>query len=296
MRIGEKIKNIRTAKDMTQKQLAGEKITRNMLSRIESGAATPSLDTLLYIAGRLNVSPGYLLAEGEDELMYRKMYLIENIRRAFRGGELEICRDLCLSSGLEGDDEINLILARCCAGLAKEKFSAGKIRQAARLFEEAAEYAGRSAYESGTILAEAGIYLRYMRRISQTLGGELPGQMVSDGLAFGDPFCVYVVLLERLMEGAELSGLKNPGYEDTQNPYSAHIKSKAAVREGRHHEARELLLEILNSRSAAPKPFYYNVFYDLELCSKEIGDYRGAYEYAAGKLNLLEKMFSEAEV
>ncbi|MGI6167481.1 MAG: helix-turn-helix domain-containing protein [Eubacteriales bacterium] len=296
MRLGEKIRRIRTAKDMTQKQLAGDRITRNMLSRIESGAATPSLDTLLYIAGRLNVSPGYLLAEGEDELMYRKMYLIENIRRAFRGGELEICRDLCLSSGLEGDDEINLILAKCCAGIAKEKFSAGKLRQAAHFFEEAAEYAGRSAYDSGTILAEAGIYLRYMRRISQTLGGELPGQKVSEGLAFGDPFCVYVVLLERLMDGAELSQLKNPGYEDTQNPYDTHIQAKVAVREGRYHGARELLLEILNSHIVAPKPFYYNIFYDLELCSKEIGDYRGAYEYSAGKLNLLEKMLSDTEV
>ena len=62
MEIGEKIKMLRTAKLMTQKELAGSEITRNMLSRIENGAAQPSLDTLRYIAKKLNVSAGFLLA------------------------------------------------------------------------------------------------------------------------------------------------------------------------------------------------------------------------------------------
>ncbi len=40
MTIGEKIKKIRTAKLMTQSELAGSEITRNMLSRIENGFAS----------------------------------------------------------------------------------------------------------------------------------------------------------------------------------------------------------------------------------------------------------------
>ena len=60
MEIGEKIKKLRTEKLMTQKELAGPEITRNMLSRIENGAAQPSLDTLRYIAKKLNVSVSYL--------------------------------------------------------------------------------------------------------------------------------------------------------------------------------------------------------------------------------------------
>ena len=39
MSIGEKIKNVRTAKMLTQKDLAGDAITRNMLSKIENGVA-----------------------------------------------------------------------------------------------------------------------------------------------------------------------------------------------------------------------------------------------------------------
>ena len=55
------------------------------------------------------------------------------------------------------------------------------------------------------------------------------------------------------------------------------------------------MLGILTSDSTAPDPFYYNVFFDLEICSKETDNYRGAYEYAAGKVSLLERMLSEAE-
>ena len=50
MEIGEKIKKIRTAKLMTQSELAGTEITRNMLSQIENGSAQPSMATVLYIA------------------------------------------------------------------------------------------------------------------------------------------------------------------------------------------------------------------------------------------------------
>ena len=72
MNIGGKIKKLRTAKMMTQSDLAGTEITRNMLSRIENGSANPSLETICYLANRLHVSPGFLLAEEVDEKIYFK--------------------------------------------------------------------------------------------------------------------------------------------------------------------------------------------------------------------------------
>ena len=73
MNIGEKIRSLRVAKLMTQSELAGNQITRNMLSSIENGNAQPSLTTILYIAERLNVPVGFLLAEEGDEIVYQKM-------------------------------------------------------------------------------------------------------------------------------------------------------------------------------------------------------------------------------
>jgi transcriptional regulator with XRE-family HTH domain len=52
---------------MTQQELAGEYITRNMLSRIENGFALPSIPTLLYLAEKLGVPAGYLLADETEE-------------------------------------------------------------------------------------------------------------------------------------------------------------------------------------------------------------------------------------
>ena len=69
MDIGTKIKELRTAKCMTQSQLAGDYMTRNMLSRIENGAVKPSLSTTVYISERLKVPVGYILTEVDDELI-----------------------------------------------------------------------------------------------------------------------------------------------------------------------------------------------------------------------------------
>ena len=59
MNLGEKIKAARLERHMTQKDVVGDYITRNMLSKIENGSATPSVKTLEYLAG----APQFLWAE-----------------------------------------------------------------------------------------------------------------------------------------------------------------------------------------------------------------------------------------
>ena len=63
MDIGQKIKAARLEAGLSQRQLCGEVITRNMLSLIESGRARPSMDTLRYLAGQLEKPMGYFLEE-----------------------------------------------------------------------------------------------------------------------------------------------------------------------------------------------------------------------------------------
>lgn len=298
MNIGKKIKSIRSQKQMTQRQLAGDHITRNMLSRIENGGALPSLQTIIYLAGRLNISPGFLLAEGEEELLFRKFYRIENIKRAYRDGELRICRDLCRGAGLEEEDEICLILACCALGIAKEEFASGRLRSAGGYLEEAVDSAGRGAYCNDSFRAEAAVYFRYMRKISPTLGGELTGPPPPEGLSHGDRFCRYVIALEALDSlppGGKSDGIIGQEAFETDDPYAAHIRARRAMREENFDLGGEALRSILNSNSAIPDPVLYAVFCDLELCSRESNDYRSAYEYAAVGRNLLERMLSEPE-
>ena len=94
MNIGEKIKRLRTEKMMTQSELSGDQITRNMLSLLEKGKAVPSVQTLIYLAGRLGVSPGYLLADAQEEEFFLKSEKLCEIRLAYSQKNYSICLDL----------------------------------------------------------------------------------------------------------------------------------------------------------------------------------------------------------
>lgn len=63
MELGEKIKQTRIAAGLSQRQLCGETITRNMLSQIEHGTASPSVATLRFLAAGLGKPVSYFLDE-----------------------------------------------------------------------------------------------------------------------------------------------------------------------------------------------------------------------------------------
>jgi transcriptional regulator with XRE-family HTH domain len=63
MQLSERIKQARLEMGLSQRQLCGQTITRNMLSLIESGKARPSMDTLAYFAKVLGKPMGYFLEE-----------------------------------------------------------------------------------------------------------------------------------------------------------------------------------------------------------------------------------------
>lgn len=59
--VGLRIREARTEKGMSQKDLVGERFSKSYISSIERGKITPSLKALEYIAKRLGVSVAYLL-------------------------------------------------------------------------------------------------------------------------------------------------------------------------------------------------------------------------------------------
>lgn len=65
MELGEKLRKARKAAGLSQRQLCGDAITRNMLSQIEHGTAKPSMGTLQYLASRLQKPVSYFLEDGD---------------------------------------------------------------------------------------------------------------------------------------------------------------------------------------------------------------------------------------
>ena len=71
--IGEKVREYRLKKGMTQTALAGETITRNMLSQIENGSAQPSVATITELAEKLEAPMEYFFSEIDDIDVFRKI-------------------------------------------------------------------------------------------------------------------------------------------------------------------------------------------------------------------------------
>jgi transcriptional regulator with XRE-family HTH domain len=296
MEIGAKIKKLRTSKMMTQSELAGHQITRNMLSQIENGSALPSLSTILYIAERLNVPAGFLLAEGDDEFIYRKMNAMGNIKRAYRVGDYRICRDICLSVLDEEDDEIQLILAECAFALAREAFQNGHLHESCRLFDEAIEYADKTIYRADHIRIVAFGYFTYMHDISLTLYSEHLNlndcNQRRESFSCSDEFCRYVGAIQT----EETHALEYVSqYPEKEQVLARHVEALLFIREGAYDTAIGRLQELLNGDTSIPEPVIYSIFENLEVCCRESGDYKGAYEYANNKVGMLDRLLTESD-
>ncbi|MCH5192925.1 MAG: helix-turn-helix transcriptional regulator [Oscillospiraceae bacterium] len=147
---GRIIKEARIAKKMTQSEVVGSFITRNMLSQIESGNATPSVKTLEYLSQTLDIPISELMPRGDEESCPESG---ADIYRLVRAKELLSGReyfDAIEAIGEENEwgalsDEFYAVLARCYLGLAEETADTDAVR--------AVEYARRAAS-----LSEKGLY------------------------------------------------------------------------------------------------------------------------------------------
>ena len=297
MNIGERIRELRISKLMTQADLAGDHITRNMLSCIENGSANPSLSTIVYIAGRLGVPAGFLLAEQGDEMAYRKMSNLSNIKKAYTTGDVQSCRSLCLSGCPEPDDEISLLLANCDTGIAVEEFWSGKLRSSCRFFDEALSYAEKTIYSTDALVAEIKEYFRYMERISHTLYSDLLDEEKVLSVKSNSIISRYLDALDALERGdtSVAEQLINRLSESGSNSFfAAHLQNKLLIVSKNYKQAQKALQQLLQD-NATPlnKIELYTVLEDLEICCRENEDYKNAYRYASEKVELLEQLLQE---
>ncbi len=293
MHIGERIRELRVSKLMTQSELAGKGITRNMLSCIENGSANPSLSTILYIAKRLGVPAGFLLAEEGDEIVYRKMSNLSNIKRAYTAGDYRGCRSLCFSGCPKPDDEISLLLASCDEKIAEEEFFNGRLHSSCRFFDEALNYAEKTVYPTQHIEAEARVFFHYMERISSTLYSDVLDMTKELSVTSTSVFSYYNDTLDALDNGDPSSA---DGFLSAISPdvfWHKHIGIRKMILQGEHKASIKLLLELLHDSVSLNPINLYIVLCELENCYREIEDFKEAYRYANEKIALLEQLLKE---
>lgn len=138
MTLGKKLRSARLEAGITQRQLCGEEITRNMLSQIENGSAKPSMQTLQYLAKQLGRPVSWFLEE--DGAVSTNLQVILSAREAFTQGNWESCHQV-LQSYREPDvlldQEYRLLLQETLLSLAEEAANQGKKPYALSLLAQA---------------------------------------------------------------------------------------------------------------------------------------------------------------
>lgn len=218
MELGEKIRSARLEAGLSQRQLCGEEITRNMLSLIEHGTARPSMKTLTLLAQRLGKPVSWFLEE-------------------------------------DAPDFSSLTASADALHQAEKALTEGKDLYAAQLLEH--------------------VTAPLLLREKLLLGAKLPGADLKD-------ICEKLPSLdeELLLRAAAALDDRNPGRceallmaaEDHTSPRWNFLNGRLCMARSQWDAAAKHLILCETEYPEATAL--------LEICFRELGDYKRAYEYA----------------
>ena len=154
MTVGEKIRRRRGELGLTQREVAGENVTRNMICRIERGDCLPSLDTLRSVAKALSVSVAYLVSEEDDYAAFSVMEALPALREAYRRTRYADVLTLTEKLPPEGvSDEVAALAAAASLGLAERSMRDGNLKKIPEYVDRAKQYAEKTVFPTDWLLA-----------------------------------------------------------------------------------------------------------------------------------------------
>ncbi len=276
MTLGEKIKKARKEKELTQSELVKDYMTRNMLSCIESGKSTPSLETLTYISKRLDLPISYFLSN-EDRISYfTKPNKMSKIKELYKAKVYSECISELESLG-EPDDEIALLLTECCMLNGRELLMNGQFLTAEEQFRKSLEFAEKTVYNTTSMTAKIPMYLSICKNIHAPL------------LEFDQKD--YELSLDQEMDFEFYKYMSlDYNYNYKNKAYSSHLLAKKHMKEKRFTTALEILGEIVENNRGNEYNAYlmFWVYFDMENSYRQLLDFENAYRYANKRLSLIE--------
>ena len=262
MELGKRLRQARLEQGISQRQLCGEMITRNMLSQIENGSARPSMDTLRYLAQRLGRPVSYFLEE--DAVSSPNREAIDSARLAFVQKKWEDLLDQLEDYRTPDpifDWEKGLLEATALLALGEQALEQGKIPYARELLEKAEQAGASTPY-----------YTQELERKRLILLGR-SGQKVAERLPDLDE-----ELLLRAQTAVENGQPERAGYlldaaENQRKSQWLELRGQVYFARGEYEAAARSYhtLEEVNPEKAAPM---------LESCYRELKDFEKAYFYA----------------
>ncbi len=274
--LGEKIKRLRKEKKLTQSELSQGKVTKNMISQIESGDATPSFSTLEHIANVLGVCVEYLVSEDESSFYFEKKKEIQNIYSAFKNSNYNDCIYI-ISKFSQLDDELSYILAMCYFELGKSYIQKGAINSAHKYLELALEHSKNTVFDTQKIEIVAPMYCAVAKNISSPL---LEFDMEKYNMGMLD--CLDYEFYKYICMDFDYN------YENLT--YKMHAAAKNHIKDRHYQDAIKVLIETADycKNNGYNAYVIYGIYSDLENCYKQIYDFENAYLYSAKRMSLLE--------
>ncbi len=253
MTLGEKVKTARLALGLSQRQLCGQYMTRNMLSLIESGSARPSMDTLRFLAGQLGKPVSYFLEDAA--VVSDNTQVMEQARTCLALGDLPGLRK-ALDSFREPDgvfgEERQLLEFLYLTARAERALAEDQMPYAVTLLERALDLSG--LYLTAPLVQRC--------RVLLTLAGGRGGPVAEDD-----------ALLALAMEAQDPQRKRTllAAAADGTDPLRCRRKAQVLLDCGEYEKALALLERCPPDREA---------LLAMERCCKELGDYKRAYEIA----------------
>lgn len=276
MQLGDKIRERRRELGLTQGELAGDAITRNMLSQIEGGKATPSLSTLLLLAKRLSVPVGYFFCEEEQEFYYRKASVMPRLSALYHAHSYAECLRVFEKELGACDDELGYMMASCAYFCGFRAWKNGSFETALAYFSSALDYVQETAYPADWIEAGCRLLIPIGANVQAPLL-EFNEHAYIDSLRRAGCLDVFCYLTER------------EGYTFENPYYGMHLRARKLLRESHFTEALAALSEIEKHKGEDGITAYLliRIYADMEITCRELGDYEGAYRYSTKRLSLL---------
>lgn len=259
MELGEKLRQARQEAGLSQRQLCGDEITRNMLSQIENGSARPSMDTLHYLARQLGRPMSYFLEE--QVFISPNQPVMERSRTAFARQEYEAVLEH-LAQYQPPDDvfdwEAQLLVALSSMRLAQQAIEHGKKPYAETLLTQAGQV--KTPYFTSELERQRLLLLAQCT-------GRTPSLQPDD----------RVLLLRAeyaLAQGNPLRALQYlDAAEEQALPHWNFLRGQAHMALRQFEIALPCLKTAEEQNPKAVLPM-------LEQCCRELEDYKGAYLYA----------------
>ena len=253
MELGERIKQARLEAGLSQRQLCGQRLTRNMLSLIENGSARPSMDTLRYFAKALGKPMGWFL---EEQVASPNQSVMDTARRCWEAGDGEGV--LAALEDFQGPDENfeaerSLLSYLARLSLAEQALNEGRHPYALHLLEQAGQVSGP--------------YIALMEQARQLLLARAgkPASLNCDE-----------VLLARAQQVLEEDPARCMtlllAAEDQNAARWQYLAGQARFAMEEYAAAAEHLRSV--------EAVYPQAVAMLEVCYRELGDFKRAYEYA----------------